>query len=111
MKGFAELLANQQHIHENIKFADQKAIVIIGINGGLLGAIYPIMAPGNWRSLVFGAIVSTTLSAGIGLAMTVIWPRGRRNKERGPGIVDAARTGSTPKNRTKSRWRHPALPT
>lgn len=38
----ALLLTSQEHIHENIKFADQKAIALIGINGALLGVLYPL---------------------------------------------------------------------
>ncbi len=88
-----QLLSSHQHIHENIKFADQKAIVIIGLNVGLLGTVYQLLKPDAGSSTLFGVSVCCILAIGTALGIMVIRPRGNRNKSRGAGIVDAARIG------------------
>ncbi len=55
------LLANHQHIHENIKFADQKAMVFIALNTGLLGIIYPILENQSLAVKIIGLCVKTRL--------------------------------------------------
>ncbi len=89
----ALLLANQQHIHENIKFADQKAAAFIGINGALLSVMYGmiVLDTPNPATVVFGSFACLSLAIGIGFAVWTIKPRGKRNKDRGPGVVDSAR--------------------
>lgn len=89
----ALLLLNQQHIHENIKFADQKAAAFIGINGALLSVIYGMIRldTSNPATVVFGSLACLSLAIGIGFAVWTIKPRGEQNKERGPGVIDSAR--------------------
>ena len=88
------LLANHQHIHENIKFADQKAVILITINSGLLSIIFSIF---NEKSFLisFGIIVCVVLILAIGFAVYVIWPRRgwifRKYQKLGPGVVDPDR--------------------
>jgi len=79
------LLINQQHIHENIKFADQKATAFIGLNAALLGVIYKLidLDISNPATVVFGSFACLSLAVGTGFAIWVIKPRGRRNKKRG----------------------------
>jgi Family of unknown function (DUF5706) len=85
------LLVNQQQIHENIKFADQKALALIGIDAALLGVIYPLLTRSRCPMLVVGFAVCALLAAGIAFAVWVIKPRGERNRARGPGVVDSTR--------------------
>jgi hypothetical protein len=85
------LLLGQQHIHENIKFADQKAGAIIGINMALLSAIYALIDQSRPFTIPFGGYVALVLAAAIAVAVGVIWPRGSISRARGPGVVDAGR--------------------
>lgn len=87
----ALLLTSQEHIHENIKFADQKAVALIGINGALLGVLYPLIPATELKPLIAGLIVCILLAAGIGLATWVIRPRGEKNYNRGAGVIDSIR--------------------
>ena len=70
------LLANHQHIHENIKFADQKAMVFIALNTGLLGIIYPILENQSLAVKIIGLGICSVLLVGIGMGVFVIRPRG-----------------------------------
>lgn len=83
------LQVNQQQIHENIKFADQKAGAVLGFNAALLGGIYTIKVPP--QSLYALGFVGLVLAVGILLAFCVIWPRGGHNAARGAGVIDAIR--------------------
>ncbi|AKH21835.1 Pycsar system effector family protein [Sedimenticola thiotaurini] len=87
----ALLLANQQHIHENIKFADQKAVAFMGINGALLGVMYPLISPHSPITLALGSLACLLLAVGIGFAIWVIKPRGEPDECRGGGVVDSVR--------------------
>ena len=86
-------LVNQQHIHENIKFADQKAVAFIGINTALLGAIYGMVTidGSSLATIILGALACVSLAIGIGFAIWTIKPRGERNRDRGPGVIDSVR--------------------
>lgn len=85
------LLLNHQHIHENIKFADQKALVFIAINTGLLSVVYPLIKIQDNVSTHIGFTACLILALGIGMAVLVIAPRGYRNERRGTGVIDADR--------------------
>lgn len=87
------LLINQQHIHENIKFADQKAAAFIGINGALLSVVYGMMSLdlSNPAIVAFSLLACMSLAIGIGFAVWTIKPRGDKNKQRGPGVIDSVR--------------------
>lgn len=85
--GFLQL--NQQQIHENIKFADQKAGVVIVLNTALLGGLYQVAK--ELCPLWLLASACLLIATGGGLAFLVLWPRGRQNKQRGGGVVDAIR--------------------
>jgi hypothetical protein len=89
---FQMLLLNQQHIHENLKFADQKASGLIALNAALIGAIYPLARPHNQLSIWVG-VFAFAMIAGIACSLCVIYPRGHRRRcEQGKqGIVDADR--------------------
>lgn len=82
---------NQQQIHENIKFADQKAVQIMAINGVLLGFMFQQFRidelHGNW--LVF--LLCIFFVAGIAAALLVIKPRGVKSRKRGSGVIDSSR--------------------
>lgn len=84
-------LQTQQQIHENIKFADTKAVQIIVINSALIGALYTITdnCPYSWRLVAL--FIALILGAGILLSISVIRPRGERNNARKEGVVDAIR--------------------
>ncbi|MCB5215029.1 hypothetical protein LHL18_16265 [Rheinheimera aquimaris] len=82
---------NEQQIHENIKFADQKAVQIIAINGVLLGFLFQQFKieemQGNWIAFVLCAL----FIGGIGAALLVIKPRGIIGRKRGAGVIDSSR--------------------
>jgi hypothetical protein len=46
---FPLLLANHQHIHENIKFADQKAGFFVTLNGAALAFVYSLIKSANQK--------------------------------------------------------------
>ena len=81
----------QQQIHENIKFADTKAVQVVAINVALIGALYAIAEriPHSWRAAAL--CVAVILGVGVFFAVSVIRPRGERNRARGPGVIDAIR--------------------
>lgn len=85
------LLINHQHIHENIKFADQKASAIIATNGALLALSYSLIQPSAKFTLFVGFFVCFVLAVSIAMAFLVIKPRGGVNKEKNPGIFDPKR--------------------
>lgn len=81
----------QQHIHENIKFADQKAVQVIAIDMALIGAIYSITGTTDEHLLRTAVGVCAVLGVGILFAVSVIRPRGEQNEMRGSGVLDAIR--------------------
>jgi len=87
----ALLLTSQQQIHENIKFADQKAIALIGVNAALLGVLYSLITSAEPSTLFIGLIACLFLATGIGFSIWVIKPRGENNYKRGAGIIDSIR--------------------
>jgi hypothetical protein len=84
-------LQTQQHIHENIKFADTKAAQLIAIDGALLGALYAIADWANVVLLGFGLLATASLALAIAASFKAVWPRGEENMRRGEGVVDAIR--------------------
>jgi hypothetical protein len=86
------LLLNHQHIHENIKFADQKAGAVAAADGALLALTYNLIDP--WKmpnAVIAGLLVCLILSIAIGYSFWVVRPRGGQNRRRGPGVVDSIR--------------------
>lgn len=73
------LLWTQQHFHANIQFADQKASVLIGLNGAVIAAIHALDAFRSPDPLVtaLGLTGSVFLSLAILAAIWVIMPRGK----------------------------------
>lgn len=86
----ALLLMNHQHIHENIKFADQKASALIVTDGALLTLSYSLIQPSVQFTIISGFFVCLILAIGIAIAFLVIKPRGG-SKEKDPGIFDPKR--------------------
>lgn len=74
------LVATQNHIHENIKFADQKAAVFLTINSALLGTLYgnreALLPSGNCTVTQFSVLTFVLLLLSILLAALVLFPRG-----------------------------------
>ena len=85
------LLANHQLVHENIKFADQKASILITLNGGLIAGVYALIDASIPRAPFLGFTVCVLLAVAIGFALWVIRPRGSEHRHRGPGVIDAIR--------------------
>lgn len=85
------LLLNHQQIHENIKFADQKASALIAANGALLALTYSLIDRKVPYSLSIGLPLCLLLAVAIALSFWVVKPRGERNRERGPGVIDSIR--------------------
>ncbi|WP_367848008.1 hypothetical protein [Rhodoferax sp. WC2427] len=86
------LFQNNQQIHENIKFADQKAGAVITANTALLALIYSTIPSGAVLCKLWtGFLVCFILAVAIALAFFAIKPRGSRNLRRGPGVVDSIR--------------------
>lgn len=85
------LLMNQQQIHENIKFADQKAAAITALNTALMGGIFGLAAPAQpgLTQLLLPALALLVL--GIVTSVCVLWPRGGVGRRRGRGLIDAGR--------------------
>lgn len=87
------LVECQHDIHENIKFADQKATGVIGINTLLLGIVFNLATKtsgGSCRGMSL-FICIMLLVIGIGAGVWVIMPRGRRSYRRRAGLVDPNR--------------------
>lgn len=91
------LLQNQQHIHENIKFADQKAAAVIGANTALLALVYSLIDNKDLCALSLGFLCCSLLTSSAGLAFLVVKPRGER-------IADMAQESSTQLEFLKFRW-------
>lgn len=85
------LLANHQLVHENIKFADQKASILITLNGGLIAGVYALIDASIPRAPFLGFTICVLLAVAIGFSLWVIRPRGSENLHRGPGVIDAIR--------------------
>lgn len=94
----ALLMQNQQHIHENIKFADQKATAFITINSALLGVIQTFvpLRLDHPVTTAFGALAGLFLALGIAFSVWTIKPRGKQNEERGAGVIDSVRIAQQP---------------
>jgi hypothetical protein len=82
------LLMNHQHIHENIKFADQKASAIIAANGALLALSYSLIQPSVKFTLFMGFFVCLVLAISIAIAFLVIKPRSHIKKQENFSIFD-----------------------
>lgn len=85
------LLINHQQIHENIKFADQKASAIIAANSALLALSYSLIQPSIKFTLFAGFFVCFVLAVSIAIAFLVIKPRGGLNNQKNPGVFDPKR--------------------
>jgi hypothetical protein len=90
------LFAHYTQIHENIQFADQKALFLLTVNGALLSATYSALLPRPLDALMIAAIAAWfALSTAICYCVAVIKPRGDRPSEPDadvqPGVVDAYR--------------------
>lgn len=72
------LLGTHAHIHENIKFADQKALVVIVLNTGLIGGLYKdhILDGADPFVKIVAISMFLILSLGILFSVIVIRPRG-----------------------------------
>ena len=83
-------LTTHQHIHENIKFADQKALFLTLINTALIGYTWSQAAP---TTFLFWAKLTTcaALVVGVGFAAWTVRPRGDRPINKSPGLVDPNR--------------------
>jgi hypothetical protein len=97
------LQTNQQQVHENIKFADAKAGVVITADSALLASVYAVISSANLRPKSLAAFTSVgvclLLISGAALGFLVVKPRGEKNRSRGFGVVDADRINQTEKNR------------
>ena len=82
------LFIQHQHVHENIKLADQKASAIIAANGALLALSYSLIQPSVKFTLFVGLVVCFVLVLSIAMAFLVIKPRGESNKNKFPSIFD-----------------------
>jgi hypothetical protein len=74
------LFQTQTHIHENIKFADQKAAAFITLNSGVVGALYAgnlFLPRGADPAVVKSSFLAFSfLLISIGLFGVVLWPYG-----------------------------------
>jgi hypothetical protein len=89
---FAILLTSHQHIHENIKFADQKAAFFVTLDGAVLTAVYSLIRPGDYVCDVIGYEICALLLLAMGFGVYTIWPRAllRRGNLK-PGVIDPIR--------------------
>ena len=75
------LLNTHSHIYENIKLADQKALVLIALNPTVLSALYGSkvvnLRQGSLISL-FSVMAFCGLIASLVLAILVVYPRGEK---------------------------------
>jgi hypothetical protein len=85
------LLMNHQHIHENIKFADQKASALIAVNSGLLALTYSLIQSKIKTTIFLGFTVSFFLAIAIAFSFWVIKPRGGLSKDKDFGVIDPKR--------------------
>ena len=86
------LLMHQQQIHENIKFADQKAIQILTLDGVLLGILFnEFLDKNHINQSMIALFICLILLVGISSAIYVIYPRGNCSFIRGKGVIDSAR--------------------
>ena len=73
-------------------FADRKAGALMAVDSALLAVIYPLIRKGETTSQIVVAIISSILlTVGISVGFAVIRPRGRQNRSRGRGVIDADR--------------------
>lgn len=74
-------------IYEHIKLLDQKALVFIALNGGLIGGLYGIkILESLYVNFILSIIAFLLLLAGMALALLTIVPR--RGSHSDKGIVD-----------------------
>ena len=88
------LLSTHQHVHENIRFADQKALAIFVLNTSLIAGLYGIgiLKPAKSGLAVFCIITFILLAIAVLLSMAVMWPRGFEIRiKRGKGLADPLR--------------------
>jgi len=85
-----QLLQATGFIYEHVKLADQKALVFIALNGGLLGWLYAVTEKVP-RGLTTPAVPAfALLLLAMALALMTIWPR-RGRYARTKGALDPAR--------------------
>jgi Family of unknown function (DUF5706) len=74
------LVSTHAHIHENVKFADAKAIAFIAINSGVVASLFSnkmLFLRGQPVAMVLlSSAAFGLLAAGVVLSTLVIWPRG-----------------------------------
>lgn len=87
------LLMNHQHIHENIKLADQKATGLVVANGAILTLIYPLIGQSPAQFFLWsGLFVCLLTAAATGASFLVAYPRGDKASEvLYHGVIDPKR--------------------
>lgn len=87
------LLMNHQHIHENIKLADQKAAGLVVANSAILTLIYPIIGQSPAQFFLWsGLFVCLMTAAATGASFFVAYPRGdKASKVLYHGVIDPKR--------------------
>ncbi|WP_432798470.1 Pycsar system effector family protein [Poriferisphaera sp. WC338] len=84
-------LTIHQHIHDNIKFADQKALFLTVLNTALLGYIWSLTAVVHTPLFYTKLFVCGALALAIGFAVWTVRPRGDRPTNSTPGLVNPNR--------------------
>ena len=89
----SQLLSNLNRIYETLKFADQKAGVLIAANSTILAVSDTLLKSSTASTLRVAAFIGAIgLVAGTALAFSVIVPRGNKViSKRSVGIVDSYR--------------------
>ncbi len=92
MNKVSYLLATHQHIHENIKLADSKAMTIIAIDSGIIAGLHllDVFNKGKPEILTVGIVAFLLLAGAIVLSVLVIKPRIDKIHE-GTGLCDPVR--------------------
>ena len=86
------LLATQQHIHENIKFADLKAVAITAINSGIIAGLHllDVFSKSKPEILTVAIVAFLFMATAIVLSVLVLKPRIEEIYE-GVGLCDPIR--------------------